>query len=138
MARFTTLLAVTLLALGLIAGPALAKGNSNGNSGGNSLRSRSTPVEVTVTEVGDWYRIEHNLNAAAADTVWNEPVKYANDNRMASGVDTFNSLWLYGPTHESGHKGTVTVYYESEGNWQHITARFTGKGELVQVNGVRL
>ncbi len=135
MARFTTLLAVTLLALGLIAGPALAKGN--GNNGGNSLRSQSTPVEVTVTEIGDWYRIDHNLAATAADTVWNEPVKYANVNQVASGVTTFDSLWLYGPSHELGHKGSVTVYYETDGAWQHITAKFTGKGRLVQANGVR-
>lgn len=137
MARLTTLLAVTLLVLGMLAGPALAKNGNNGNNGGNSLRAQSTAVDVTVTEVGDWYRVQHDLNADAATTVWNEPVKYANENQQASGVDTFDALWLYGPSHAQGHKGPVTVYYEDDGTWQHIAARFNGKGELVQVNGVR-
>lgn len=138
MTRIVTVAATAVLVLGLIAGPALAKPGNNGNNGGNSLRAQSTPVEVTVTEVGEYYRIQHDLEATAEQTVWNEPVKYANDNQVATGGGTFDALWLYAPSHDLGHKGQVTVYYNIDGAWQHITAQFNGKGELVHVNGARL
>lgn len=138
MTRIVTVAATAVLVLGLIAGPALAKPGNSGNNGGNSLRAQSTPAEVTVTESGDWYIIEHGLSAKADATVWNEPVKYANDNQQATGSEEFDQLYLFAPSHERGHKGQVTVYYDLDGTWQHITAQFNGKGELVHVNGARL
>lgn len=127
---------VAALALSSLA-PAMAK-NGNGNNGVNSLRAASTPVDVSVDERGDWYVITHGLGADADSTVWAEPVKYANDNQQATGSEEFDALWLFAPSHERGHKGQVTVYYDLGDEWQHITAQFNGKGELVRVNGQRV
>lgn len=137
--RITTLLAATLLAIGMIAGPAMAKPDKDAGAKGNSFRAQSTPAEVTVTESGDWYRIQHDLGVIAEDTVWNEPVKFGGENTQASSGDApadtpFDVLWL--PV--DGHKGPVTVYYDTGDGWEHVTAQFNGKGELVHVNGERL
>lgn len=157
--RKSLLLLVALLALSLIAGPAVAKnGNGNGPDRDNSKRSEATPIdldpgdiEVVTTDVGaanfdetfDYYVVRHGVEYDEA--VYREPARTGPDN-FRLGESDAGAFWFSvsapdadGVQHRIDHRGQVAFFMKDAdtGEWMSLKAQFNGKGELVHVNGVK-
>jgi hypothetical protein len=156
MSRLFTLLAAMLLALGMLAGPALAnQGQGGGPSleGGNWLAGVATPVELEPGDVllrdlslngtYDYVEVRHNIAetyAGYTTLVQREPNRIGGQNRVTHNPTNYNEAWLsiLGPEGPGvHHKGTFSWYYEVDDNeWVSLKFQFNGKGELLNVNGV--
>jgi hypothetical protein len=147
--RKTVIAALTLaIAMGALAGPALAKGPALER--GNWLSGVATPVELSPADISlgeladgtEFVTVNHNIAAdfGGYDTlVQREPVRYK-QNVVTEVPVNFNSAWLgiLGPQGPAvPHKGEMTWYYDTaDAGWVSLTFKFDGQGNLEHVNGV--
>ncbi|SNR31578.1 hypothetical protein SAMN06265360_1021 [Haloechinothrix alba] len=155
----------TILALGVMAGPAVASGDGQGMSQGpdacdsqhNNLRGQADPVELepgdVVTRTSDpeqdnfeaefdFYRVDHGLTDFD-ETVYREPVRLGPDNYCLGASSGTGSFWFGvtapdgdGIQHKIDHKGKIWLYFDAEGGWKSLELQFDGKGQLRHANGV--
>jgi hypothetical protein len=150
MKRSIVVALTALLALGMVAGPAVA--NPGQGQGNNSARAVAEQVELTADDLGAsmcqngedvrFYTVQHNLGSehgAADDITFREPARTGPEN-VSVGGGAWDTLYLAVSGPECGdiqHRGQVTVNYHYGDDIYQIVAQFNGKGELLRVNGVK-
>jgi hypothetical protein len=109
------------------------------------LQRASSPSEVInihLTNNGKWYVVEHQVDAQDIDQIWwYQGGEFFDVTQPQPGHPPVSDLWLPTANNEDWDlmgAGNITIFYHTgEGEWLHLSPRFDGRGNLVQVNNVR-
>ena len=100
-----------------------------------AIQRDAQPSEVDNIRVSDeWWVVEHEVDAAEVEQIWwYEGGTFYDVTQPQEDRPVVSDLWI-----DERDAGNITVFYKmNDDEWLYLAPRFNGRGDLVQVNGIR-